>query len=81
MRRSIYPMQLGGPTSAPVIHHRLDESSTGYSFAGCSPAEPASASPAGPSMHPKSSVGQQFSANGNLSPISVSQPRGALQIW
>jgi hypothetical protein len=27
--------------------HRCDESSTGYSSAGCSPAEPASASPAG----------------------------------
>jgi hypothetical protein len=26
--------------------HRLDESATGYSLAGCSPAEPASASPA-----------------------------------
>ena len=27
--------------------HRLDESATGYSLAGCSPALPASASPAG----------------------------------
>jgi len=26
-------------------HHRLDESAIGYSLAGCSPAEPASASP------------------------------------
>jgi hypothetical protein len=27
--------------------HRIDEFATGYSLAGCSPAEPASASPAG----------------------------------
>jgi hypothetical protein len=27
--------------------HRLDESATGYSLAGCTPAEPASASPVG----------------------------------
>src|SRR5208337_801924 len=35
----------GGRWAAPP--HRCDESSTGYSSAGCSPAEPASASPAG----------------------------------
>ena len=32
--------------------HRLDESAAGYSLAGCSPAEPASASPAGSIFNP-----------------------------
>src|SRR5713101_8306926 len=32
---------------ASPLPHRLDESATGYSLAGCSPALPASASPAG----------------------------------
>jgi hypothetical protein len=35
------PAQVGSPD------HRLDESPTGYSLAGCSPAEPTSASPVG----------------------------------
>ena len=35
-----------GRSAGPPPHH-CDESSTGYSSAGCSPAEPASASPAG----------------------------------
>jgi putative transposase len=34
------------PTKAGLPDHRFDESPTGYSLAGCSPAEPASASPA-----------------------------------
>jgi hypothetical protein len=34
------------PTGAGFPDHRLDESSAGYSLAGCSPAEPTSASPA-----------------------------------
>ena len=37
--------EAGRPPGRPP--HRCDESSTGYSSAGCSPAEPASASPAG----------------------------------
>ena len=36
--------EAGRPPGRPP--HRCDESSTGYSSAGCSPAEPASASPA-----------------------------------
>src|ERR1039458_9664509 len=51
----------------------------GYSSAGCSPAEPASASPTGPSMHWGIAAGNYWSANGNLSLISVSQRRGAVQ--
>jgi transposase InsO family protein len=34
------------PTGAGLPDHRFDESPAGYSLAGCSPAEPASASPA-----------------------------------
>jgi len=37
--------EAGRPLGRPP--HRCEESSTGYSSAGCSPAEPASASPAG----------------------------------
>src|SRR6266478_7380037 len=48
---------------------------TGYSLAGCSPAEPASASPAATSMQWGLNVGNDLSANGNLSLIFVSQPR------
>ena len=35
----------GKPTEADFPDHRLDESSVGYSLAGWSPPEPASASP------------------------------------
>jgi hypothetical protein len=37
----------GEAVSRFALPHRLDESATGYSLAGCSPALPASASPAG----------------------------------
>jgi transposase InsO family protein len=44
----IYRSDLNGkPTEADFPDHRIDESSTGYSLAGWSPPEPASASPAG----------------------------------
>jgi hypothetical protein len=55
-----------------------DEFPVGYSLAGCSPAEPASASPTAPSMRWGLSAGKCLSANGNLSLISVSQARGSL---
>src|ERR1017187_6088627 len=58
-----------------------DEFPVGYSLAGCSPAEPASASPTGSSMRWSMSAGNYLSANGNLSLISVSQPRGSLQTF
>ena len=51
----------------------------GYSLAGCSPAEPASASPTALSMRWGMSAGNDLSANGNLSLVSVSQHRGAVQ--
>src|SRR6202041_3435922 len=53
-------------------------SRAGYSLAGCSPAEPASASPTAPSMGWGVTAGNELSANGNLSLVSVSQPRGSL---
>ena len=56
-----------------------DEFPVGYSLAGCSPAEPASASPTALSMRWGMSAGNCLSANGNLSLVSVSQARGALQ--
>ena len=54
-------------------------SRAGYSLAGCSPAEPASASPTGSSMRWSITAGNQLPANGNLSLISVSQHRGSVQ--
>jgi hypothetical protein len=53
-------------------------SRAGYSLAGCSPAEPASASPAASSMRWGMTAANELSANGNLSLVSVSQPRGSL---
>jgi hypothetical protein len=58
--------------------HRLDEFPTGYSLAGCAPAEPASASPVEASMMQNNAVAKHFPANGNLSLISLSQSRGAV---
>ena len=59
--------------------HRLDESAAGYSSAGCSPAEPASASPAETSMRPHDRKSYPFSVNGNPSLFRPSQLRGAVQ--
>jgi len=73
------PQGAGGPKTAPRAH-RLDESPAGYCLAGCSPAEPASASPAESSMMSVEQPGKRKSANGKLSLISVSQPRGALEV-
>ena len=56
-----------------------DEFPVGYSLAGCSPAEPASASPTTLSMRWGRGAGNCLSANGNLSLVSVSQARGSLQ--
>src|ERR1017187_6306575 len=50
----------------------------GYSLAGCSPAESASASPTDLSMRWGISAGNYMSANGNLSLASVSQQSGAV---
>src|SRR5438046_9726635 len=50
--REIYQVETGGRGTQPWLRRyartsRLDESPVGYSLAGCSPAEPASASPTG----------------------------------
>jgi hypothetical protein len=58
-----------------IVH---DEFPVGYSLAGCSPAEPASASPTAPSMPWVDSAGNRMPANGNLSLVSVPQPRGSV---
>jgi putative transposase len=46
-RSDIASSKEGEPAETGSLNHRLDESPAGYSLAGCSPAEPASASPAG----------------------------------
>ena len=57
--------------------HR-NEFPAGYSLAGCSPAEPASASPTALILQPFIPFVDTISANGHLSLISVSQLRGAV---
>ena len=64
-------------TSAPTP--RLDEFPAGYSSAGCSPAEPASASPAALSLRWLFHFAYRFAANGILSLVPLSQPKGAVQ--
>ncbi len=56
---------------SPPSHQ--DESPAEYSLAGCSPAEPASASPAILILNQEPPVRQQFSANGNCPQTSLSQ--------
>lgn len=75
----IYPSDGGAGTMTSASAHRLDEFPVSYSLAGCSPAEPASASLTTASVHCLCLAEQRNSANGNLSLIRLSQPRGALQ--
>jgi hypothetical protein len=63
------PAETGSPT------HRLDESPAGYSSAGCSPAEPASASPA-MILRKKILFEKEKSLNGRCSYRRLSQRRG-----
>jgi hypothetical protein len=65
--------------SASLGDHRSDESSTGYSFAGCSPAEPTSASPAITNFSQHPAAVNCSAAKRNLSPFLLSQLRGPLQ--
>src|SRR5712692_5308448 len=76
--QEIYPSDGGLSLASQAPAHRLDEFPAGYSLAGCSPAVPASASPASHILLRSPSFVQAVSANGNLSLISVSHPRGAL---
>jgi hypothetical protein len=80
----IYPCGEGESREGAILAnrapaHRNDESPAGYSSAGCSPAEPASASPAGAIMLRWISLAKNFAVNGKLSPISLSQLVGALR--
>ncbi len=67
-----------GLVAAPDAH-RFDESPAGYSSAGWSPPEPASASPAQSSMHQRGAERYTFTVNGSVSPITLSHARGSLQ--
>ena len=71
-RRRNRPLRLPGD-------HRSDESSAGYSFLGCSPAVPTSASPAATSFSHYPAAVNCSAAKRNLSPFSLSQSRGPLQ--
>ena len=66
--------------SADAPTHPLDEFPTGYSSAGCAPAEPASASPAGNKLTMDGhSPAQPFSANGEILLSHLSHLRGPLR--
>ncbi len=71
-RRRNRPLRLPGD-------HRSDESSASYSFLGCSPAVPTSASPAATSFSHYPAAVNCSAAKRNLSPFSLSQSRGPLQ--
>ncbi len=64
---------------AAAPSHRCDEFPTGYSLAGCSPAEPASASSARFSLDGPIQRDNRISANGDVSLISLSQGWGPPQ--
>ena len=68
-----------GSTQATAPFHRGDEFPTGYSLAGCAPAEPASASPVNGSIGGPVERDNRLAVNGNLSRLSVSQGGGPLQ--
>ena len=70
----------GGRTngSTSLGDHRSDESSAGYSFVGCSPAEPASASPTATSLSQHPAAVSCSAAKRNLSPFLLSHLRGPL---
>jgi hypothetical protein len=81
----IYPCDEGdyGEGAIPSDHalaHRNDEFPAGYSSAGCSPALPASALPAGAIILEYFSYAKKFAVNGKLSLIALSQLRGAV-LW
>jgi hypothetical protein len=59
-----------------LTDHRSDESSTGYSFMSCSPAELMSASPAPNSFSLNLVAVKPAAANHNCPSFSLSQPKG-----
>ncbi|MDQ2713171.1 MAG: hypothetical protein M3Y24_13250, partial [Acidobacteriota bacterium] len=72
------PIELNSASSS-MADHRCDESSTGYSLTGCSPAEPVSASPIPHSLSLYPAAVHSSAANGYLSLFSLSQRKGAFQ--
>ena len=62
-----------------LTDHRSDESSTGYSFMSCSPAELTSASPVLQSFSLNLAAVKPPAANRNCPYFSLSQSRGPLQ--
>src|SRR5258708_31764887 len=78
MRKSFHPMEAPALRLTPPAH-RLDEFPAGYSLAVCSPASPASASPAIGSVQSSCLAGHPNLANGNPSLVLLSQTKGALQ--
>lgn len=72
----IYRSDGNGRDSYAAPGHRCDEFPAGYSLAGCSPAEPASASPADYSLSGPIRRDKRSAPNGNPSLISASQPWG-----
>jgi hypothetical protein len=75
----IYHFDEGAILANHALAHRIDEFPAGYSSAGCSPAEPTSASPASAIVLGLILNAKDFAVKGKLSPITVSQPRGSLQ--
>ena len=63
-----------------LTDHRSDESSTGYSFMSCSPAELMSASPVLQSFSLNLAAVKPTAANRNCPSFSLSQPRGPLHL-
>src|ERR1039458_5636425 len=68
------PTENAGRVMPTPLTHR-NEFPAGYSLAGCSPAEPASASPANLILQPETPFGPQFSANGRRRIYSLSHAR------
>jgi hypothetical protein len=62
-----------------LTDHRSDESSTGYSFMSCSPAELMSASPVTQSFSLNPAAVKPPAAKRNCPCFSLSQPRGPVQ--
>jgi hypothetical protein len=71
--------ELNSSFSSPT-DHRSDESSTGYSFMSCSPAELMSASPVLQSFSLILAAVKPSAANRNCPSFSLSQQRGPLQV-
>ena len=78
--RESYPSDGGVSIEADASAHRSDEFPAGYSLAGCSPAEPASASPTGTSMPRLSAKANYFAANGNPSQFPLSHRTGSVGV-